>query len=164
MSASWPSASSANSSAGSRGSGIGRMLFNSDVFIFGFLPAVLLGYYLLGAASRSAAAGWLIAASFLFYGWWNPAYLLVLAISVTFNYLCALALAATAATPRRQTVALAFAITVNLGALFYYKYLFPLLDVLHAGGLVRSQFDANVVLPLGISFFTFTQIGYLVDC
>jgi alginate O-acetyltransferase complex protein AlgI len=140
------------------------MLFNSDAFLFAFLPAVLLGYYLLGIAGRRAAAGWLIAASFLFYGWWNPAYVILLAVSVTFNYLCGLAIVATAATPRRQNAALLFAIAVNLGALFYYKYLFPLLDLLHTSGFVASHFTTEVVLPLGISFFTFTQIGYLVDC
>jgi alginate O-acetyltransferase complex protein AlgI len=140
------------------------MLFNADVFIFGFLPATLLGYYLLGLSGRSAAAGWLIAASFLFYGWWNPLYVVLLAASVIFNYLCGLAIAATATMPRRQTAVLACAIIFNLGVLFYYKYLFPLLDVLHSSGFVMSSFEANVVLPLGISFFTFTQIGYLVDC
>jgi alginate O-acetyltransferase complex protein AlgI len=139
------------------------VLFNSDTFIFAFLPAVLLGYYLLGAAGRPAAAVWLIAASFLFYGWWNPAYVLLLAISVTLNYLCALAIVATAAWPRRQTAILTAGIALNLSALFYYKYLFALLHLLHVSGSV-STYAEQVVLPLGISFFTFTQIGYLIDC
>jgi alginate O-acetyltransferase complex protein AlgI len=140
------------------------MLFNSDVFIFGFLPAALLGYYLLSLTGRRAAAAWLIAASFVFYGWWNPAYVALLALSVTFNYLCGLAIAGTATTPRRQTAVLVFSIAVNLGTLFYYKYLFALLSALHNSGIVTSNLMANVILPLGISFFTFTQIGYLVDC
>jgi D-alanyl-lipoteichoic acid acyltransferase DltB (MBOAT superfamily) len=140
------------------------VLFNSDLFIFAFLPVTLLGYYLLGSTGRTAAACWLIAASVLFYGWWNPDYVLLLAMSVTFNYLCGLGIAKSTAAPRRQTGVLIFAIATNLTALFYYKYCFPFLDFLHTHGIVHSQFETNVILPLGISFFTFTQIGYLVDC
>ena len=140
------------------------MLFNSDIFLFVFLPVVLLGYYLLGRVARRAAAGWLIGASFFFYGWWNPAYVPLLLASVTFNYLCGLAILANAAAPQRQSVIAILGISANLGALLYYKYLFPFLGVLHAHGILGAQFQASILLPLGISFFTFTQIGYLVDC
>ena len=140
------------------------MLFTSDAFLFLFLPASLAGYYLLGRIGRGAAAVWLIVTSFVFYGWWNPAYVGLLAISVTFNYLCGLAILSRTARPKQQTAVLVVGIAVNLTALFYYKYFFPLLQELQAHGIGATTGIIAVVLPLGISFFTFTQIGYLVDC
>lgn len=138
------------------------MLFSSDVFMFAFLPVAVLGYYLLGLTGRRPAALWLVVASFFFYGWWNPAYIALLLASITFNYLCGLAIVTGAASPRRQTAVLVFAIVADLAALCYYKYLFPFLDFLHGLGVAGPV--SQVVLPLGISFFTFTQIGYLIDC
>jgi len=62
------------------------MLFNSHVFIFLFLPATLLVYFVLGNRSTRMAAAWLTIASLFFYGWWNPAYIFLLIISILFNY------------------------------------------------------------------------------
>lgn len=62
------------------------MLFNSYVFIFFFLPVTLLVFFQLGKANAKLAAGWLAAASVFFYGWWNPAYVALLVVSVLFNY------------------------------------------------------------------------------
>ncbi len=135
------------------------MLFNSVAFVFVFLPLALVGYSLAGRAGQNAAAAWLVACSLVFYAWWNPVFVVLLVGSVAFNYACATAIVRSAGRP-----VLIFGIAGNLGALFYYKYLFPLLGFLHGLGLGGAAAAGSVVLPLGISFFTFTQLGYLVDC
>jgi D-alanyl-lipoteichoic acid acyltransferase DltB (MBOAT superfamily) len=141
------------------------MLFNSNVFLFAFLPLALLGFYLLAHWSGDLAAKvWLCAASFVFYGWWNPAFLLLLAGSIAFNYALSTFLDdSDDDRVGRQTLLLGAGIGANLLLLFYYKYLFPLLGYFHSLGIVPGDYG-SVVLPIGISFFTFTQIGYLVDC
>ena len=130
------------------------MLFNSYAFL-GFLPLALLGFFLAARLGRSAGAIWLIAASLLFYGWWKPAFLPVLLVSLGLNF--ALARTIVAISGPLQGWVLAAGIGANLLALFYFKYLAALL------GVVGVAF-ASPDLPLGISFFTFTQIGFLIDC
>lgn len=137
------------------------MLFHSGVFLFGFLPLALGGFFLAGRLGRQPAGLWLVAASLAFYGWWNPAFLAALLLSVVFNYVVSVVIGRLDARPVMQCWALAAAIAVNLGALVYFKYLFALVGLLRGFG-IDMAFDP-VVLPLGISFFTFTQIGYLVD-
>jgi D-alanyl-lipoteichoic acid acyltransferase DltB (MBOAT superfamily) len=140
------------------------MLFNSLPFIFLFLPLVLAGFFLLGRWNRLAAAGWLALASFVFYGWWSPKYVLLLAGSILFNYSAGLAivrvvLAGDAARGKRLLTA---AVVANLALLAYYKYANFFLDSLNAvAGTGWSL--GGIILPLGISFFTFTQIAFLVD-
>ena len=140
------------------------MLFNSNVFLFAFLPWAVLGFYLLAHfGSVFAAKLWLCLCSFVFYGWWNPAFVLLLAGSIVFNYTLSLFLTEGEEAGSRQTLILACGIAANLALLFYYKYLFPLLDFLHHLGVTQTDYG-SVILAIGISFFTFTQIGYLVDC
>jgi D-alanyl-lipoteichoic acid acyltransferase DltB (MBOAT superfamily) len=141
------------------------MLFASNIFLFEFLPAAILGFYLLAHySSVMAAKVWLCAASFVFYGWWNPAFLLLLGGSIVFNYTLSTFLKSDDDAPGgTQSWLLAFGVAANLGLLFYYKYLFPLLGFLHHLGVTQTDYG-SVELVLGISFFTFTQIGYLVDC
>jgi alginate O-acetyltransferase complex protein AlgI len=143
------------------------MLFNSNVFLLWFLPIALCGYYLLahqaGSSGPFLAKIWLCAASFFFYGWWNPILLILLTGSIAFNYCLSLFLKDDDSASTRQTVILTFGVSANLLLLFYYKYLFPLLGFLHRVGWIHTDWG-SVILPIGISFFTFTQIGYLVDC
>jgi D-alanyl-lipoteichoic acid acyltransferase DltB (MBOAT superfamily) len=141
------------------------MLFNSSVFLYAFLPLSVLGFYLLARhASIGAAKVWLCVASFAFYGWWHPAFLVLLVGSIAFNYTLSLFLGGPDKSPGRgQTLLLAAGVTANVLLLAYFKYLFPLLRFLHELGWLRVD-AGSVILPLGISFFTFTQIGYLVDC
>src|SRR5262245_17780040 len=106
------------------------MLFNSFPFLFVFLPVVLIGFHLLGMLGRIAAIGWLTAASLVFYGHWNKAYLLVLLGSIIFNFLCAQAIVRTAHRARWQQGILWAGIAGNLGLLFYYKYWFAVLNSL----------------------------------
>jgi alginate O-acetyltransferase complex protein AlgI len=139
------------------------MLFNSYPFLLLFLPLALAGYYLLGALRPALAGAWLCLVSLLFYGWWNPQFVLLLVASMTCNFLLGLGLLALEDRPRRQAWLLAVGVAANLGLLFYYKYMIALLETLSGIGLLHGPFDA-LILPLGISFFTFTQLGYLLDC
>jgi alginate O-acetyltransferase complex protein AlgI len=139
------------------------MLFNSDVFIFVFLPVAVLGFYLVCRLSPRAGAAWLVLASLVFYGWWYPPFLVLLLCSVLTNYAIGEGIVATGKHPRLQYALLILGIAVNLGALFYYKYLMSILAFLSGHGIAMPNFG-TILLPLGISFYTFTQIGYLVDC
>ncbi len=138
------------------------MLFNSYVFLFGFLPLALAGYYVMTAFGPRVSALWLILISFVFYGWWNPQFLILFAVSIIFNYTASEGIARLEARPRAQTLALCLAIAANVGALIYYKYLEAIIRCLTGLGLVHGPV-VSIALPLGISFFTFTQIGYLID-
>jgi len=140
------------------------MLFNSYAFIFLFLPVTLFGFFVLGGINRKLAAGWLAVASLFFYGWWNPAYLTLLVASFLFNYGLGITIVRARATGdmRRCKNLLTFAIAVNLVVLGYYKYANFFLD--NANTLLGTAASlGEIILPLGISFFTFTQIAFLVD-
>ena len=140
------------------------MLFNSYAFIFLFLPLTLALFFVLARTSHVLAAGWLAAASLFFYGWWNPAYVGLLMLSIGFNYLAGMriARAVTAARGRRGKWLTVLAIAANLLLLGYYKYSnFFLTNAASVMGFTPPQ--ADIILPLGISFFTFTQIAFLVD-
>ncbi len=138
------------------------MLFNSYIFLFGFLPTALIGYQIAAHFHRRAVVLWLAFASLAFYGYWNPVYLLLLCASVLFNYVAGALISRRIPNDVDTRILLTAAIAINLGALCYFKYLFPLLNFL-AGGLHSVHRWQDVVLPLGISFFTFTQIAYLID-
>ncbi len=134
------------------------MLFNSYVFVLLFLPATVVGYFMLGRlGSRRSAILWLIAASLFFYGWWNPIYLVLLLVSVLFNFGAGIFLR-----QRKSKLILALCIGFNLGLLGYFKYSNFFVD--NANAALGTDFHLNtVILPLAISFFTFQQIAYLVD-
>ena len=141
------------------------MLFNSYIFIFAFLPVVLAGYFVLGSTPWSRLANiWLVFASLFFYGWWNVCYLPLLVGSILVNYV----LTGTVLHFRRQgqlgpqRVTFWTGILFNLVLLGYYKYMDFLLDAVNrALGMHLPLLD--VILPLGISFFTITQILALID-
>ena len=139
------------------------MLFNSHLFIFIFLPLTFALFFVFARTSHMLAAGWLAAASLFFYGWWNPAYVLLLLASIVFNYFAGMAIARVAAdAPQKRKTYLWAALAANLLLLGYYKYSnFFLANVAELTG--STQPLAEIILPLGISFFTFTQIAFLVD-
>ncbi len=140
------------------------MLFNSYGFIFLFLPIVLLGYFQLARFHHAYAAAWLAISSLFFYGYWNPAYVGLLLVSIVCNYGFGMWIAKAGvqhAAARKKQV-LAFALTANLLLLGYYKYANFFLS--GANSLAGSNLTlGDIILPLGISFFTFTQIAFLVD-
>jgi D-alanyl-lipoteichoic acid acyltransferase DltB (MBOAT superfamily) len=140
------------------------MLFNSYSFIFLYLPVVFLGFFLLGRIHHTYAAAWLTLASLVFYGYWNPAYIGLLLGSIVFNYALGMwiAKAGFQQQKRRKSHLLAFAITGNLLLLGYYKYANFFLSSINS--IADSSLSlGEIILPLGISFFTFTQIAFLVD-
>ena len=143
-----------------------EMVFASFSFIFVFLPIALVGYYLVAKLGADYAVGWLVLASLVFYAVWNPVFVVLLLCSIAFNFAIGRAMLAregeAAATSRNRLFVLGVA--ANLTVLFSFKYLGPILAWGHSLSLVSPRFDFNIILPLGISFFTFTQIGYLVDC
>jgi alginate O-acetyltransferase complex protein AlgI len=140
------------------------VLFNSYPFVFAFLPAVLLGFAICTRwATRDATMLFLIAASLLFYGWWNWRYLFLLLTSIAVNYAWAARLRRRAAAGGgAQRLALAAGVAFHLGLLGYFKYANFFVDNLNAAFRLSWQLD-HIVLPLAISFFTFEQITYLVE-
>jgi alginate O-acetyltransferase complex protein AlgI len=138
------------------------MLFNSFGFLFVFLPITLAGYQLAGMIGRRAVVLWLGLMSLVFYGMWRREFLWLLAGSIAFNLICSRVIARWRERDRLAFAAMWAGVCGNLLLLLYYKYLFPTLTGL--GELLRLHHTfAGVLLPLGISFFTFTQIAYLID-
>ena len=136
------------------------MLFNSYEFLVVFLPLTVLVYYaLLHTGGRQSALGWLVFASLAFYGWWEPGHLWLIGCSLLGNYACSQLISRSS----HGTGWLVMGIGFNLALLGYYKYAGFLADSLKAVmGLDVSA--GQILLPLAISFFTFQQIGFLVDC
>ena len=138
------------------------MLFNSLPFIFLFLPIALVLFYAIARVQRGFAAGFLALASLFFYGWWDSRYVLLLTASVCVNFLLSETIVRTLARPRIARTILIAAIAGNLALLGYYKYTDFFIANLNALAGVEWTMR-QIVLPLGISFFTFTQIAFLVD-
>jgi alginate O-acetyltransferase complex protein AlgI len=138
------------------------MLFNSYAFILGFLPITLIGYQIAAYFHRRVVIAWLALASMAFYAYWWPIFLLLLLGSILFNYGFSLLISRRISTVISTRLLLWLGIAGNLSALCYCKYLFPLLNWMGHAIHSNSHWD-DVLLPLGISFFTFTQIAYLVD-
>ena len=139
------------------------MLFNSNVFVFAFLPVTLIGFFLIGSQDwRRAAMAWLVLASMFFYGWFRWQYLLLFAVLVLFNYYYGIKLAHERRRGRASRVSLAAGLAVNLLVLAYFKY--ANFFIANTNWAFGSHFSPlNIILPLGISFFTFQKIAYLVD-
>lgn len=141
------------------------MLFNSTEFLFAFLPLTLFGFYSLGIVSRTWALGWLILASLVFYAWWRPVNVLIIAPSIAVNFALArilLRLNEKEESPGASRAILLLGITFNVAFLGFFKYT----DFI--SGAVNDVFGTNlvlrhIILPLGISFITFQKIAFLID-
>lgn len=138
------------------------MLFSSLEFIYLFLPISLTVFYFSGKYyGRNTAVLWLCASSLFFYGYWNPPYILLLVSSIVFNYLVGRAITKSKLV-RNRKLYLIIGVVVNIGLIFYYKYLG--FFVWNINALFNSDLIVDhIFLPLAISFFTFQQISYLVD-
>ena len=140
--------------------GVLRLLFNSYEFMFLFLPLTFAGFFFLGHRGKKEwATLWLVLASFFFYGYWDMRYVPLLFGSICFNYFVGRQLEVN----NGHKGWLTFGIVINVLLLGYFKYTdFFLSTVNDVAG--ANLFDLpHIVLPLGISFFTFTQTAYLVD-
>lgn len=138
-----------------------RMIFNSYVFLFGYLPIVLTGTFLLARIGATAAHIWLILMSLAFYAAWNAAYLPLLLGSIVFNYAVAIHMTRTGSDANRLWL-LRLAVTANLGLLGYYKYTGFFLENINTAMSTEYTWQA-LILPLGISFYTFQQLTLLAD-
>lgn len=139
------------------------MLFNSYVFLFLYLPITLVGFAACSRYGREVHnVWWLALSSLFFYGWWAPKYLAVLLASVVLNFALGQALRAGGGSGSQRRRVLLAGIGANLLALGYFKYSTFVVENLN--GLFGLALTAEPMeLPLGISFFTFTQIAFLVD-
>jgi alginate O-acetyltransferase complex protein AlgI len=139
------------------------VLFNSYVFIFAFLPVVLVGYaWLRRYPERGWTIAWLVIASLFYYAWWKPEFLLLLLGSVSANYIFGKALVSGRLSPKKARAVLVAGIVFNLGLLGYFKYAMFFtqnLNELFGAGLTVPK----IILPIGISFITFQKIAFLVD-
>lgn len=138
------------------------MLFNSYIFIFVFLPVVLIGYFWLNKLSTNfLSLVWLALMSLMFYGYFNPSYLLVIESSIIVNYLIDRLLSGNIRESMRKAI-LFLGVAFNIGLIFYFKYydffIGNMNEIFHVSFELK-----NIVLPLGISFFTFQQISYVFD-
>ena len=139
------------------------MLFNSYVFLLAFLPLTLLGYFLLGRLPERIPLNkvFLVVASFVFYGYNNPSYVPIIAASILGNYALSQAMLRCEKRAVRLPLML-LGLAGNLGVLFFFKYHdFFVSNLNSALGLSLRLY--RLALPLGISFFTFQQLSYVID-
>lgn len=137
------------------------MLFNSYAFLLVFLPVFLALFFWFGKRSQHAAVAWLGVSSLAFYAWWDYRDVALLLASIVFNFFLGTRLAASAGTVQGRRL-LTLAIGINLIGLAWFKYADFGISGINA--LTGGQFALlGIALPIGISFFTFTQIAFLVD-
>ena len=145
------------------------MLFNSPIFIFLFLPIVLVGFAIIGGgvlpfklSKTKLILCWLIVASLIFYGFFKPINLVLIIASVLINYRLGLILGNSEIESSTRKIFLLLGIAANLLAITYFKYAAFIIENLN--GVFDQTFTIpNITLPIAISFFTFQQIAYLVD-
>lgn len=139
------------------------MLFTSLEYMFFFIPLAVHVYFFLNKKRFTIVAKyWLSSCSLFFYAWWDYRYVILLLGSILFNYAIGTFLTSGRLQQRRRFMLLSFAITTNLLLLFYFKYVDFFISNINK--LITGQLPLlETVLPLGISFFTFTQIAFLVD-
>lgn len=135
------------------------MLFSSIVFLFTFLPIVLILYYVLPRQFKNPV---LLLASLLFYAWGEPIYLFLMMFSILFNYISGLDIARNLGNKRAARKSLVFNVVVNLCVLGFFKYEGFVLNSLNAVLPVEIPFQ-EVALPVGISFYTFQILSYIID-
>ena len=138
------------------------MLFTTVPFLLMFLPITLIGFFMLGRWKPSVAAAWLLLASLCFYGFWMPEFVLLLVGSIAFNFLAGMCIAKSAPEGASRRMILALSIALNLALLGYFKYANFFVSNFNAAAGANWHL-AQVILPIGISFYSFTQIAFLVD-
>ena len=126
------------------------MLFSSNTFLFGFLPAVVVLYYLCPRRCRNVL---LLVASLIFYGWGEPKYVLLMLVSILLNYFCGLAAGKRQTQQRSVRGVLIVGVVLNLGMLGFFKY----------GKFFFGSAFPDIPLPIGISFYIFQAMSYLID-
>ncbi len=139
------------------------MLFNSYIFIFLFLPLTLIGYFTLTKFNKiKSAKSLLIIASLYFYGYFNFSYLVIILVSIFANYSIGHLLHNKNRTAVERKLFCALGVVLNIGIIGYFKYSdFFISSINH---LFKSDIPLlHILLPLGISFFTFQQLSFIID-
>ena len=136
------------------------MVFSSNVFLFAYLPIVLLLYYIVPKKLRNPV---LLVTSLIFYGWGEPVYLLLMIATILLDYVCGLLIGKFQDQPKAQKAVLIVGVVLNLLSLGFFKY----------AGFFAQQFNAiaflpdipvpEVSLPIGISFYVFQSMSYIID-
>lgn len=137
------------------------MLFNSYIFIFAFLPITLFGYFFMHKVKKHKLAKvYLCIMSLIFYGYYNIAYVGIIVSSIIINFSGSKLLRK--GFKKGTTIIFIILLLLNVGILIYYKY-FDFI-ILNINTLFKTSFNfINILLPLGISFFTFQQLSYIID-
>ena len=133
------------------------MLFNSIQYLV-FLPFVILVYFLVPKKLKTI---WLLACSYFFYMCWKPSYIILILASTVMTYLCGLSIDTFGRNHKKLILFLG--LTFNLGMLVYFKYVNFFLDVGSKLFRLSSVPKVDILLPVGISFFTFQGLGYVID-
>lgn len=141
------------------------MLFNSYIFIFLFLPICIVGYFLINKTKKYQLGHvFLLGMSLWFYGYFNPGYLLIIITSVLINYGLYrwMKKRQSMPSPKATKPIMILGVACNLGIIFYFKYMDFFIENVNA--IAKTDWPLmHIVLPLGISFFTFQQISFIVD-
>lgn len=135
------------------------MLFSSMTFLFAFLPVTVAVYYLVPQKFKNIV---MLIASLIFYAWGEPMYIVLMILSIIMNYFCGLDIVQKAADPVRKKRSLILAVVVNIFLLGFFKYYGFLMETVNA----VLPFDMPyrmLPLPIGISFYTFQSLSYLID-
>ncbi|MFT4540655.1 MAG: alginate O-acetyltransferase complex protein AlgI [Planctomycetota bacterium] len=139
------------------------MVFTSQIFLFYFLPLALLGYYALPQRWRNL---FLTLASYVFYGWWSPWFVTLMLASTVVDWFCGVAITAPDAAPASRKRAVTISVVTNLALLGFFKYFMfaqeninRLMEVFGSD----SHFTLTVILPVGISFYSFQSMSYSID-
>lgn len=135
------------------------MLFSSIVFLFTFLPVILLLYYIVPRRLKNLV---LLAGSLVFYAWGEPVYIFLMVISILFNYICGLDIAGNKENPEKARRSLIYCIVVNLCILGFFKYEGFLLESISTALRIEIPYR-ELPLPIGISFYTFQTLSYIID-
>lgn len=143
------------------------VVFSSHIFLFYFLPLALLLYY---ASPRALKHLMLTLVSYVFYGWWNPWFTLLMLGSTVIDYGCGKLITAEGASRRQRKTGMVISVISNLSILAFFKYsaffagnLSAASEAIGMGVVVLPEFFYNVVLPVGISFYTFQSMSYSID-
>ena len=138
------------------------MLFSSSIFLFGFLPICLLIYYLIPKSKMGLRNVFLFIASLLFYAWGEPMFVLIMIMSIIANYIFGLLIDKNIENCKFSNGILTIMLIFNLGILFIFKY--SGFFISNINSLLNLNLHVpNIALPIGISFFTFQAISYVVD-
>lgn len=138
------------------------MVFTSYIFIYYFLPIVLLVYYLLPARRNLC----LLCASYVFYGWWKPWFVFLMLFATIINYICGHIIAHSRSSQRRRFLAMAASVAASLGMLGFFKYFMFFQNNLNQilTGLGSTTLPVlEITLPIGISFYIFQSLSYSLD-